>query len=89
MSMFFKNARGVLMFEPDPTAGSAVTRKATDAEIASYEDHEKKGAIEPPNFMEMTKESIEQWALDNLGKNMNTRETKVKMVERITGWLKE
>lgn len=39
MSRFFKH-EGVLMFEPDPIAGNAVTRKATAAECEQYEaDH--------------------------------------------------
>lgn len=76
------------MFDPGLTAGSGVCRKATAAEIEAQE----RGALSPPNYdgpPKMTKEDIEQWALDNLGKNMNTRATRDDMIAQIYAWLKE
>lgn len=84
MSRFFKH-NGVLMFEPDPVAGSVVVRKATAAEIAKHEGPKESDERGPgaPNFSKMTKEKIEQWALDAGLGNLNTNQTKKAMIEKI------
>ena len=53
------------------------------AEDRAAQGEEIQSAVLLPNFNKMTKEQIEQFAIDNFDTNISTRMTKAKMIERV------